>query len=130
MSDNQQPKKVIGFQGVPKSSVVEKPVSNESYVPPDAGTKSTGAIVDPKSAKEGDKSGDAAEATSADYYFNSYSHFGIHEEMLKVKNKQVQRREKKGESGFSNAAAVFFVFPHKVLLSLFFVVFGERDGFR
>ncbi len=26
---------------------------------------------------------DTASATSADYYFDSYGHFGIHEEMLK-----------------------------------------------
>lgn len=26
------------------------------------------------------------EMTSKDYYFDSYAHFGIHEEMLKVKN--------------------------------------------
>ena len=27
--------------------------------------------------------GAAKKGTSADYYFNSYAHFGIHEEMLK-----------------------------------------------
>ena len=39
------------------------------------------AIVDIKDKKVEDLSG--AEMTSKDYYFDSYAHFGIHEEMLK-----------------------------------------------
>lgn len=39
---------------------------------------------DNKDAKKEEKSNeDLLKATSADYYFDSYSHFGIHEEMLK-----------------------------------------------
>jgi len=38
----------------------------------------------PTSGKADEESGgDEHEKTSADYYFDSYSHFGIHEEMLK-----------------------------------------------
>ena len=39
------------------------------------------AIVDIKEKKTEDLTG--AEMTSKDYYFDSYAHFGIHEEMLK-----------------------------------------------
>ena len=39
------------------------------------------AIVDIKEKKMEDLTG--AEMTSKDYYFDSYAHFGIHEEMLK-----------------------------------------------
>lgn len=46
------------------------------------------AIVDSKKNEgEGSKSGDgtqsAKESTSSEYYWDSYAHFGIHEEMLK-----------------------------------------------
>lgn len=71
-----------GYAGPPASNTAEKPLSNESYMPPEAGSKSAGQIKDPKKGDKGDDA-DHAEATSADYYFNSYSHFGIHEEMLK-----------------------------------------------
>ena len=47
-----------------------------------------GAPPPPASAASGVASGEkttdsAKDPTSADYYFDSYSHFGIHEEMLK-----------------------------------------------
>jgi protein arginine N-methyltransferase 1 len=40
-------------------------------------------MTDETSATETSAPASAAAATSADYYFDSYSHFGIHEEMLK-----------------------------------------------
>ena len=43
----------------------------------DAGSRSGDQTTDPATG------GAAKSATSADYYFDSYSHFGIHEEMLK-----------------------------------------------
>ena len=45
-----------------------------------ASSVSSGAAA-ASAAASGD--GTAKKGTSADYYFNSYAHFGIHEEMLK-----------------------------------------------
>ena len=42
--------------------------------------------------------------TSKDYYFDSYSHFGIHEEMLKV-SKEREWESKAGERDNSSAKA-------------------------
>ncbi|XP_064541565.1 protein arginine N-methyltransferase 1-B [Drosophila montana] len=44
------------------------------------------------SPSPGDASGNADEMTSRDYYFDSYAHFGIHEEMLKDEVRTVTYR--------------------------------------
>lgn len=44
-----------------------------------------------------------ADPTSADYYFDSYSHFGIHEEMLKD---DVRTRSYMNAIGTVNSASV------------------------
>ena len=46
-----------------------------------ASSVSSGAAAASAAASGGDAA--AKKGTSADYYFNSYAHFGIHEEMLK-----------------------------------------------
>ena len=45
----------------------------------DASSASSGAAA----ASAASSGGAAKKGTSADYYLNSYAHFGIHEEMLK-----------------------------------------------
>jgi hypothetical protein len=40
--------------------------------------------IKPVKSLNGDAKVKPEEMTSADYYFDSYAHFGIHEEMLKV----------------------------------------------
>eukprot|EP00486_Rosalina_sp_Unknown_P008157 CAMPEP_0201591640 /NCGR_PEP_ID=MMETSP0190_2-20130828/189753_1 /ASSEMBLY_ACC=CAM_ASM_000263 /TAXON_ID=37353 /ORGANISM="Rosalina sp." /LENGTH=209 /DNA_ID=CAMNT_0048050051 /DNA_START=96 /DNA_END=723 /DNA_ORIENTATION=- len=47
--------------------------------------KSNGAKDDKTEKKNDNNTEEKTEKTSADYYFDSYSHFGIHEEMLKDK---------------------------------------------
>jgi len=59
------------------STIETKTVKSEAPV---QGKKE--AVVDEKDVKSTDEP-KAEEITSKDYYFDSYSHFGIHEEMLK-----------------------------------------------
>ena len=58
--------------------------SSKSEMKGDAATGSSGAAAATKIAakKEGEEEGEEG-PTAKDYYFDSYSHFGIHEEMLK-----------------------------------------------
>ena len=51
----------------------------------DAPAAASSSVSSGAAAASAAASGDGAskKGTSADYYFNSYAHFGIHEEMLK-----------------------------------------------
>jgi len=52
----------------------------------------TSASGDSSSPGPGDASANAEDMTSRDYYFDSYAHFGIHEEMLKDEVRTVTYR--------------------------------------
>ena len=62
-------------KSVASTSAPAPPASADAGAPATAGKAD--AAVDKAAAP------DVAAATSKDYYFDSYSHFGIHEEMLK-----------------------------------------------
>lgn len=47
------------------------------------GAATNGITKEPSAGKDEKKKPESKDLTSADYYFDSYSHFGIHEEMLK-----------------------------------------------
>merc|ERR1711860_229208 len=56
-------------------------------------TMETNPAVAPEPTKEGDVSKlSSSEMTSKDYYFDSYAHFGIHEEMLKDEVRTISYR--------------------------------------
>ncbi len=58
-------------------------MSAKTAAPTATAVPATAAATDAKDTKAGDGKDGKDDKTSADYYFDSYSHFGIHEEMLK-----------------------------------------------
>ena len=63
-----------------KSSAQKKSLRASNSPPITMSVVEKGSATD---APEAGAKGAEKSATSADYYFDSYSHFGIHEEMLK-----------------------------------------------
>ncbi|KAG6537636.1 hypothetical protein ZIOFF_002731 [Zingiber officinale] len=107
---------------------------NQSLVPSSSGTESARVEVEDEAMEERVESVSlddspliGAENTSADYYFDSYSHFGIHEEMLKdvVRTKTYQNVIYQNKFLFKNKV-VLDVGAGTGILSLFCAKAGAK----
>ncbi|XP_042385381.1 probable protein arginine N-methyltransferase 1 [Zingiber officinale] len=107
---------------------------NQSLVPCSSGTESARVEVEDEAMEERVESVSlddspliGAENTSADYYFDSYSHFGIHEEMLKdvVRTKTYQNVIYQNKFLFKNKV-VLDVGAGTGILSLFCAKAGAK----
>ncbi|CAM9473115.1 unnamed protein product [Scytosiphon promiscuus] len=75
--------KAAATTGVAQPTSTDPMDEVENKAPAEAATAAAAASEDPKAASAPGSSEKPTEMTSKDYYFDSYSHFGIHEEMLK-----------------------------------------------
>jgi hypothetical protein len=82
--DDAPTEEVAEMEVVSDSSPVQEDVAApEATAAPSAEAVVDAATLAPAFVRDEKESKDATILTSKDYYFDSYSHFGIHEEMLK-----------------------------------------------